>query len=136
MKSTKVPHIPIIRKQEYPTLFENAIVEKFGFEFNSDSAQISWKMLDDIRREICDNPYKFYFEAETYENILKTLKTYVEESLSKYALDASDICEKDLLVILNAYNTSEGYLEHVVDKRLKDIQKSKSDKNVELEERE
>lgn len=109
-----------LRKEDYLTLFENAIVEKFGFEYNSDSARISWHDLDVIRKSVIANPYKFYYTEEAYENILNKLKEYVETQLSNYDLDGIEICEEDLVSILNTYNT--GYdLEDSVHKQLEVI---------------
>lgn len=49
------------------TALENAIVEKYGFSYNSDSANISWRDLGELRYKIRENPDKYLFVQEEQE---------------------------------------------------------------------
>lgn len=49
------------------TAFENAIVEKYGFEYNDDSARISWSDLDKIRDEVKNDIFKYIYTEEYYK---------------------------------------------------------------------
>ena len=46
---------------------ENAIVEKYGFSYNSDSANISWRDWGELRYKIRENPDKYLFVQEEQE---------------------------------------------------------------------
>ena len=134
MKKTILPNIKRIKKEEYLDLFENAIVEKYGFEYNSDNARISWKDLDVIRKEVEHNPYKFYYAEDAYKEKMNELKAYIEENLSNHDLNGVEICEEDLIAILHTYN--EGYfidLKDAIDNQLEKIHDLLDEKLEDLE---
>lgn len=133
MSNVKLPNVRRIRKDEYLTLFENAIVDKYGFEYHSDSANISWGDLEKIQKTIKENPYKFYYSESAYDNILCELEAYIKSQAPKYDLEDEEFTEDDLVTILNVYNSGIYELDQYVHIILQNIQEF--DENEEKVER-